>query len=143
MDTFLVILGCLVAVGAIVGLYYLFKLLLGFIGYIVIFGVIFGVLGAVVGNYIAKEAIGDFMIYGAIGGGVIGLILAIYNSKAFIKTHLASEIIDSIGDTGDKIGTEYVARDQFGNVIGKVKKTGNGILGENYYEDDNGNQYKD
>lgn len=140
METILIILGVIVAIALIVGAYYLFKILLGYIGFIVIFGVIFGVIGAIVGKYISVDSMWYFMLYGAIGGGIVGLIFAIMRTSAFAKGHLATEMYKDLVE-GDPIGTEYTAKDQYGNTV-RVKKTGQGMLGESFLEDSNGNHYE-
>lgn len=140
MDTILVILGVIVSVLVIVGAYYLFKILLGYIGSAIIYGLIFGVIGAIIGKCFSVEMMWNFMLYGAIGGAVIGLIAAILRTKEFAKGHLASEMYSALIE-GDPIGTEYTMRDQNGNTV-KVKKTGRGMLGESFLEDSNGNHYQ-
>lgn len=141
MDTFLIILGVIAAIAAIIGMYYILKLLLRYILTIIVFGVIGAVIGAVIGNYLAKPQIVEYLIYGAMGGSIIGLIIAIYKSSDYLKGHFASSIAKDIMKGGDPVGTKYTIRDQYGNTK-TVTKTGNGILGESYLEDDNGNSYK-
>lgn len=140
METILVILGAIVALAVIVGAYYLFKILLGYIGSAIIYGLIFGVIGAIVGKLFSVDLMWNFMLYGAIGGAVIGLIAAILRTTDFAKGHLASEMYSALIE-GDPIGTEYTMRDQYGNTV-KVKKTGRGMLGESFLEDSNGNHYQ-
>ncbi len=140
METVLVILGVILAIAIIIGAYYLFKILIGYIGYVIIGGLILGIIGAIIGKYFSVDMMWSFMLYGAIGGGVIGLLIAILRTKDFAKAHLASEMYSTLIE-GDPIGTEYTARDQFGNTV-RVKKTGRGMLGESFLEDSSGNQYQ-
>lgn len=140
METILVILGVIVSIAVIVGAYYLFKILLGYIFTAIVYGLIFGIIGAIIGKYFYEDVMLYFMFYGAIGGAVIGLIAAILRTKDFAKGHLASEMYSALIE-GDPLGTEYTMRDQNGNTV-KVKKTGRGMLGESFLEDSNGNQYQ-
>lgn len=140
METVMVILGAIVAIAVIVGAYYLFKILLGYIGSAIIYGLIFGVIGAIIGKCFSVDMMWNFMIYGAIGGALLGLILAIMKTSDFAKGHLATEMYKGLVE-GDPIGTEYTVRDQYGNTV-RVKKTGRGMLGESFLEDSNGNQFK-
>lgn len=140
METVLVILGAIVAIAVIIGLYYLFKILIGYIVSAILYGFIFGALGAILGKFISVDMMWKFMLYGAIGGAVIGLVIAILRTKDFAKARLASNMYHDLIE-GDPIGTEYTVRDQNGQTV-KVKKTGRGMLGESFLEDSDGNHYK-
>ncbi len=138
MDTILVIIGAIVAIICIVAIYYLLKLILGYVGFAVIGAVVFGVIGAVAAKFLFPANMIDITLYSAGAGAVLGLVLGILNTMDFLKSPLASEIAKDIMEGGDPVGTEYTVRDQYGHTK-KVKKTGRGILGETYLEDENGN----
>ena len=73
-------------------------------------------------------------------GGALGLIIGIFNTLDFIKIPFASIVVKEITKT-TPVNTKYKIKDEYGNTIKTVKKTGNGVLGETYYKDEDGNSY--
>lgn len=139
MDTVLVIIGAIVAIVCIVAIYYLLKLLIAYILSAILGGVIFGVVSVFFSGYLyPKEIMLDVMVCSAGVGAVIGLVLSILATKEWIKEPLATAAVKEIFKDRDPIGTEYTVRDQYGNTR-KVRKTGGGVLGETYLEDEFGN----
>lgn len=86
MDTILVIIGAIVAIVCIVAIYYLLKLILGYVGFAIIGAVVFGVIGAVAANYLFPANMIDITLYSAGAGAVLGLVLGILNTMDFLKT---------------------------------------------------------
>ena len=74
MDTILVIIGAIVAIICIVAIYYLLKLILGYVGFAVIGAVVFGVIGAVAAKFLFPANMIDITLYSA-GAGVVYLLV--------------------------------------------------------------------
>lgn len=140
METFLAILGAVIGIAMLVGIYYLLKICFMYILTALIGGVVLGLITAFIGSQIVPDYTAEIGIVGAGIGAVLGLIFAISRTKDIAKMDLAKDVVDSITHT-DPNGTVYTARDQYGNKM-KVKKTGTGVLGETYYEDSKGNLYE-
>ena len=140
MGTFGLILGLIVGILALVGIYYLLKIILFYVATALVGGLVLGLIGLIAGHFISEPNMYTFALVAAIIGAVIGLIIAIFGTNHIISTPFASGIAKDLSKS-DPNGTEYIARDQYGNTT-KVKKTGRGILGETYYEDEDGNTYQ-
>ena len=115
METFLTIIGAIIGIAMLVGIYYLLKICLMYILTALFCGVILGLISAFIGSQIAPDYTA---VVGIVGAG----------------------IVESMTHT-DPNGTVYTVSDQYGNKK-KVKKTGNGVLGETYYKDSKGNSYE-
>lgn len=140
LDIILIILGVCGGIISLIVLYYLLKIVLFYVASVVFFAAIFGLLGLLITGMISSvHALNVAKICAYVGGG-IGLILGILGTLEWIKVPFASDLAKEITKTDPK-GTKYKLRDQYGNTK-TVKKTGNGVLGETYYEDENGNHYQ-
>ncbi len=140
MGTFETILMLILSVGILIGVYYVLKIILGYVLCALLFGFIFGVIGLIAGYFISQPDMFSIAVVAAIVGAVIGLVIGIFGTKEWFSSPLASKVAKDLSKS-DPNGTEYIARDQYGNTT-KVKKTGRGILGETYYEDEDGNTYQ-
>lgn len=139
-NTFFIILAVLGTVILLVILYYLFKILMLYAVSVLFFGVIFGGLGLFVTKFISPDYMFDVAKICAYVGGALGLIIGIFSTLDFIKIPFASTVAKEITKT-TPVNTKYKIKDEYGNTIKTVKKTGNGVLGETYYKDDDGNSY--
>lgn len=140
LDIILTILGVCGGIISLILLYYLLKIILFYVASVIFFAAIFGLLGLLITGMISSEhALNVAKICVCIGGG-IGLILGILGTLEWIKAPFASDLAKEITKTDPK-GTKYELRDEYGNSK-EVKKTGNGLLGETYYKDSDGNEYK-
>lgn len=140
METFLTIIGAIIGITMLVGIYYLLKICLMYILTALFCGVILGLISAFIGSQIAPDYTAVIGIVGAVIGAVLGLLRAIFKTKDIAKMDLAKDVVESMTHT-DPNGTVYTVSDQYGNKK-KVKKTGNGVLGETYYKDSKGNSYE-
>lgn len=140
METYQVVLCLIAGIAIIVGLYYLLKVLMFYVGHALLWGAIVGLISLLVCNYIAPAYLEEASIIGGSIGAVFGLVRAILRTKEIIKADFAKDIAKELTKT-DPIGTKYIARDQYGNTK-TVKKTGNSILGDSYYENSDGNSYE-
>ena len=140
METYQVVLGLIVSMAIIVGIYYLLKILIAYVGHTLLWGIGVGFAFLVICNYIAPDYMIEVGLVGATIGAVFGLVRAILRTKDIVKTDFAKSIVKEMTKT-DPNGTTYIARDQYGNTT-KVKKTGNDILGGSYYVDSEGNSYE-
>lgn len=140
LNTVLAVLGVCGGIIALIAFYYLLKIVIFYAASTLFFAAIFGILGLLITGMISSEhALNVAKICAYVGGG-IGLILGILSTLEFINMPFASDIAKEITKTDPK-GTKYKLRDQYGNTK-TVKKTGNGVLGETYYKDSEGNSYK-
>lgn len=140
METLQLIVGFISGIIILVGLYYLFKILIAYIGHALLWAVIFGLVVCIVSSYVAKDYWLESTIVGAGIGAVFGLVKAIMRTKDIVKADFAKGIVKKMTKT-DPNGTTYTVSDQYGNKK-TVKKTGSGVLGESYYEDSKGNSYE-
>lgn len=140
METYQVVLALIAGVVILIGLYYLLKILIAYVGHALLWGAGVGLISLLACGYIAPDYMKEAAIVGGIIGAVFGLVRAILRTKEIIKTDFAKEIAKGVAQT-DPNGTKYTAHDQYGNTK-IVKKTGNSILGDSYYEDSEGNSYE-
>lgn len=140
MNIFLGILGLIVSIALLVGIYYLLKILLAYILYTLLLGAIVGGIFLYACSHIAPDYMKEAGIVGAVIGGVLGLVCAVMQTKDIAKSDLAKNIAKDLTKTDPK-GTKYTVRDQYGNTK-TVKKTGNSVLGDTYYKDSEGNSYE-
>lgn len=138
-NTFFIILAVLGTVIALIILYYLFKIIMLYTVSVLFFGAIFGGLGLFVTKFISPDYMFDVAKICAYVGGALGLIIGIFSTLDFIKIPFASTVAKEITKT-TPVNTKYKIKDEYGNTK-TVKKTGNGILGETYYKDEDGNSY--
>ena len=91
MDTILVIIGAIVAIICIVAIYYLLKLILGYVGFAIIGAVAFGVIGAVAAKFLFPANMIDITLYSA-GAGALRLCIC----RAFVLSPANPFCIDCI-----------------------------------------------
>lgn len=139
-NTFFIILAVLGTVIGLVIFYYLFKIILLYAVFVLFFGVIFWGVGLFITKLISPDYMFDVARICAYVGGALGLIIGIFNTLDFIKIPFASIVAKEITKT-TPVNTKYKIKDEYGNTIKTVKKTGNGVLGETYYKDEDGNSY--
>lgn len=140
METYQVILGLIVSIALIVGIYYLLKIILAYVLSALFLGAIVGGISLYACSHIAPDYMKEAGIVGAVIGGVLGLVGAIMQTRDIVKSDLAKGIAKEMTKTDPK-GTKYTVRDQYGNTK-TVEKTGNSMLGDTYYKDSDGNSYE-
>ena len=138
MGTFETILLLILSVGILIGVYYVLKIILGYVLCALLFGFIFGVIGLIAGYFISQPDMFSVAVVAAIIGAVIGLVIGIFGTKEWISSPLASKVAEEMGK---RERNKIYVRDQYGNKK-EVKQTGKGILGETYYRDEDGNTYQ-
>lgn len=140
LDTVITVLGVCGGIIALIAFCYFFKIALFYAASTLFFAAIFGILGLLITGMISSvHALHVAKICAYVGGG-LGLLFGILGTLEWIKAPFVSDLTKEITKTDPK-GTKYKLRDQYGNTK-TVKKTGNGVLGETYYEDENGNHYQ-
>lgn len=138
MGTFETILLLILSVGILIGVYYVLKIILGYVLCALLFGFIFGVIGLIAGYFISQPDMFSIAVVAAIVGAVIGLVIGIFGTKEWISSPLASKVAEEMEK---RERNKIYVRDQYGNKK-EVKQTGKGILGETYYRDEDGNTYQ-
>lgn len=138
MGTFETILLLILSVGILIGVYYVLKIILGYVLCALLFGFIFGVIGLIAGYFISQPDMFSVAVVAAIIGAVIGLVIGIFGTKEWISSPLANKVAEEMGK---RERNKIYVRDQYGNKK-EVKQTGKGILGETYYRDEDGNTYQ-
>lgn len=138
MGTFETILMLILSVGILIGVYYVLKIILGYVVCALLFGFIFGVIGLIAGYFISQPDMFSIAVVAAIVGAVIGLAFGIFGTKEWLSSPIATKVAEEMAK---RERNKIYVRDQYGNKK-EVKQTGKGILGETYYKDEDGNTYQ-
>lgn len=146
-DKVLAIIGVILMIAVIIGIYYLFKIVLFYAAITILFGLILGIISFIIAGLISWEHAPKIAFICACVGGVIGLGFGICSTLDIIKTPFASGIASDLAkaDFSVKDNEEdkytYELSDKYGNPK-KLKNTGASCISEeNYYEDKDGNRY--
>lgn len=138
MGTFETILLLILSVGILIGVYYVLKIVLGYVVCALLFGFIFGIIGLIAGYFISQPDMFSIAVVAAIVGAVIGLAFGIFGTKEWLSSPIATKVAEEMAK---RERNKVYVRDQYGNKK-EVRKTGKDILGTTYYEDNDGNKYQ-
>jgi len=138
MGTFETILLLILSVGILIGVYYVLKIVLGYVVCALLFGFIFGIIGLIAGYFISQPNMFSIAVIAAIVGAVIGLAFGIFGTKEWLSSPIATKVAEEMAK---RERNKIYVRDQYGNKK-EVRQTGKDILGTTYYEDNDGNKYQ-
>ena len=111
MGTFETILLLILSVGILIGVYYVLKIVLGYVVCALLFGFIFGIIGLIAGYFISQPDMFSIAVVAAIVGAVIGLVIGIFGTKEWFSSPLASKVAEEMAK---RERNKIYVRDQYG-----------------------------